>query len=63
MARVLLRTRRIVVLDEATSSMDLETDDLVRRVVETEMKNCTVIAVAHRIGQLSTSSLIAPGLL
>ncbi|KAF8596483.1 P-loop containing nucleoside triphosphate hydrolase protein, partial [Ceratobasidium sp. AG-I] len=49
MARVLLRKRKIVVLDEATSSMDLQTDQKVRDIIAEELKGCTVLAVAHRI--------------
>jgi hypothetical protein len=30
--------------------MDLETEERVKRVVDLEMKDCTVLAVAHRIG-------------
>ena len=33
--------------------MDLETDDLVRKVVESELKDSTVLAVAHRICEFS----------
>lgn len=58
LARVLIRSRRIVVLDEATSATDLETDDRIRRVIEKEMKNCTVIAVAHRIATIIDFDLI-----
>ncbi|KAG8825602.1 hypothetical protein FRC17_008601 [Serendipita sp. 399] len=58
LARVLLRSRRIVILDEATSSMDLETDERVRRVVESEMRDSTVLAVAHRISTIVNFDLI-----
>ncbi|KAG8825840.1 hypothetical protein FRC17_008507 [Serendipita sp. 399] len=58
LARILLRSRRIVILDEATSSMDLETDERVRRVVESEMRDSTVLAVAHRISTIVNFDLI-----
>ncbi|QRV93384.1 ABC transporter [Ceratobasidium sp. AG-Ba] len=58
MARVLLRKRKIVILDEASSSMDLKTDEKVRQIVQEELKDCTVLAVAHRIATIVDFDLI-----
>ncbi|KAG8744004.1 hypothetical protein FRC10_010983 [Ceratobasidium sp. 414] len=58
MARVLLRKRKIVILDEASSSMDLKTDEKVRRIVQEELKDCTVLTVAHRIATIVDFDLI-----
>ncbi|KAJ7759637.1 P-loop containing nucleoside triphosphate hydrolase protein [Mycena metata] len=52
LARALLRKRKIIVLDEATSSMDHITDEKIRHVVDTQMKNLTVLAIAHRISTI-----------
>ncbi|GAC94763.1 ABC multidrug transporter [Pseudozyma hubeiensis SY62] len=49
LARALLRKKEILVLDEATSAMDVETEKTVQAVLATKFANCTVIAVAHRI--------------
>ncbi|KAJ7822606.1 P-loop containing nucleoside triphosphate hydrolase protein [Mycena leptocephala] len=49
LARVLLRRRHIVVLDEASSSLDAETERKFRDIVRTDLTDCTVFAVAHRI--------------
>lgn len=49
LARALLRKKKILVLDEATSAMDVETEKTVQAVLATKFANCTVIAVAHRI--------------
>jgi len=58
LARVLLRRRKIVILDEASSSLDLETDEKMREVIRTELAGCTVIAVAHRLATIMDFDMI-----
>lgn len=48
-ARALLCHNRIIVLDEATSQTDLETDRLVQRVIRSACEGRTIIAIAHRL--------------
>ncbi|KAJ7788604.1 P-loop containing nucleoside triphosphate hydrolase protein [Mycena olivaceomarginata] len=52
LARALLRKKKIIVLDESTSSMDHITDEKIRKVVETHMQGLTVLAIAHRISTI-----------
>ncbi|KAJ7060884.1 P-loop containing nucleoside triphosphate hydrolase protein, partial [Mycena amicta] len=49
LARVLLRRGDVIVLDEASSSLDTETDAKIRDVVRTDLRSATVLTVAHRI--------------
>ncbi|KAJ7485129.1 P-loop containing nucleoside triphosphate hydrolase protein [Mycena galericulata] len=49
LARVLLRKTNILVLDEASSSLDADTDKKIREVLRRDLASSTVIAVAHRI--------------
>ena len=49
LARALGRRSRIVVMDEATASMDLETDRMIQETVRREFRESTVIIIAHRL--------------
>lgn len=59
LARAMLRTSKILILDEATSNVDLETDRQVQEIIRREFKDHTVITVAHRMETIKDYDLIA----
>ena len=48
-ARAIIRKRKIVVMDEATANIDMNTEKIIQKALDLLLKNCTIITVAHRI--------------
>ncbi|KAJ7888008.1 P-loop containing nucleoside triphosphate hydrolase protein [Mycena leptocephala] len=49
LARALVKDSRVVILDKATASVDLETDNKIQRMIQTQFKDRTLICIAHRL--------------
>ena len=58
MARVMARNPQILVLDEATASVDSETEILVERAVAATLANRTSIVIAHRLSTIRRADRI-----
>ncbi|ORZ37671.1 P-loop containing nucleoside triphosphate hydrolase protein [Catenaria anguillulae PL171] len=58
LAAAILRKRKIVIFDEATSATDAETDAIVQRTIRQEFKECSVLTIAHRINTIYDSDMI-----
>lgn len=53
LARAILKTNKILVLDEATSNVDMRTDDFIQKTLKTRFKNYTIITIAHRLNTIA----------
>ncbi|KAH7323926.1 ABC transporter-like protein [Rhexocercosporidium sp. MPI-PUGE-AT-0058] len=59
LARAMVQSSKILIIDEATASVDLETDELMQGIISEHFKDCTIIAVAHRLQTIRNYDQIA----
>ncbi|KAK4879110.1 hypothetical protein RN001_007256 [Aquatica leii] len=58
LARAVVRNNKILILDEATANVDLQTDDIIQETIRKNFLSCTVLTVAHRLKTIMDSDKV-----
>ena len=56
--RAVLKKSKVIILDEATSSMDVQTEKIIQNNINENLKDCTIIMIAHHIQMVSSCQKI-----
>lgn len=56
--RAILRKNKIVILDEATANIDIETEQTIQKLINEEFKGCTMLTIAHRLQTIIKSNKV-----
>ncbi|XP_059049067.1 ATP-binding cassette sub-family C member 4-like [Achroia grisella] len=58
LARAVLRSNKILIMDEATANVDPQTDNFIQQTIRRQFSSCTVLTIAHRLNTIMDSDRV-----